>query len=300
MIQTPRASPPPRQLLRCSTLRPTPLLAQNPPTERELKVYAGLHAAAANGDRGRDRRADQRRREDRSPGREQPHAAASSPPSASTYKAAEALLKHGANANARDVQGYDILTIAAVNNDIELAKLALANGANPRAVTGTSNSTALISAAHLGHVEIVRALIEAKAPLDHVNKIGWTALITAVVLGNGSKEHIATVEALVKAGADVDIKDRQGTTALDYARARRYTDMITIIGSRARAAARLSEPVTGRISDDSRELSCSVAPASVVGSCLACPSPRAQAQTPLPHPSGQAHRAVPGRADRST
>lgn len=210
------------------TLRPMPLLAQNPPTERELKVYAGLHAAAANGDLAEieelikdGEKIDLQDASSRTPlivaaFRKQ-------------HAAAEALLKHGANANARDVQGYDILTIAAVNNDIELAKLALAHGANPRAVTGTSDSTALISAAHLGHVEIVRALIEAKAPLDHVNNIGWTALITAVVLGNGSKDHISTVEALVKAGANVDIKDRQGHTALDYARSRRYTDMITII-----------------------------------------------------------------------
>src|SRR3954451_24993179 len=29
---------------------PTGLKAQNPPSDRELQVYAGLHAAAANGD----------------------------------------------------------------------------------------------------------------------------------------------------------------------------------------------------------------------------------------------------------
>ena len=210
------------------TIHPAPVLAQNPPTERELNVYAGLHAAAAIGDVTEiealikdGEKIDLQDASSRTPlivaaFRKQ-------------YKAAEALLKHGANVNAHDVQGYDILTIAAVNNDIELAKLALANGANARALTGTSNSTALISAAHLGHVEILRMLIDAKAPLDHINNVGWTALITAVVLGNGSKEHIATVDALVKAGADVDIKDRQGRTALDYARQRRYTDMITIM-----------------------------------------------------------------------
>ena len=132
-------------------------------------------------------------------------------------------------------QRYDILTIAAVNNDIELLKIALDGGANPRAVTGTYDGTALITAAHLGHVEIVRALIDAKAPLDHVNTLGWTALLEAVVLGNGSKEHIAIVEALVKAGADVDIKDRHGTTALAHARARRYSQM-----------ARILEPAGGR------------------------------------------------------
>src|SRR6202022_2975275 len=58
---------------------------------------------------------------------------------------------------------------------------------------------ALIAAAHLGHIEIVRALIAAKAPLNHVNNLGWTALLEAVVLGNGGTNHTAVVEALAKA-----------------------------------------------------------------------------------------------------
>jgi ankyrin repeat protein len=133
------------------------------------------------------------------------------------------------------LQRFDILTIAAINNDIELAKIALEGGTDPRAVAGNYDGTALISAAHLGHVEIVKALIAAKANLDHVNSMGWTALLMCVVLGNNSKEHIATVEALVKAGADVDIKDRSGNSALAHARARRYDEMIKIM-----------EPATGR------------------------------------------------------
>ena len=60
-------------------------------------------------------------------------------------------------------------------------------------------------------------------------------LIMCVVLGNGSKEHVATVEALVKAGANVDIKDRSGNTALAHARARNYTEMVKIM-----------EPAVGR------------------------------------------------------
>ena len=45
----------------------------------------------------------------------------------------------------------------------------------------------LIAAAHRGHVDVVRALIAAKAPLNHVNNLGWTALLEAVVLGNGGR-----------------------------------------------------------------------------------------------------------------
>jgi ankyrin repeat protein len=207
---------------------PGRLLAQQAPTDREVAVYAGLHAAAANGDVAEIEQliADGEKPNIQDANSRTPLLVAAF---RKHYTAVQALLRLGANPNARDMQGFDVLTLAAVNNDLELLKIALAGGADPRRTTGPLDGTALTSAAHLGHAEIVQALIEAGAPLDHVNRMGWTALIAAVLLGNNSKGHIETVEALVKAGADTEIKDRQGTTALGHARARGYQDMITIL-----------------------------------------------------------------------
>ena len=70
-----------------------------------------------------------------------------------------------------------------------MLKIALAGGGSARNITSRYDGTALIAAAHLGHAEIVRVLIEAKAPLDHVNNLGWTALMELVVLGNGGKDQ---------------------------------------------------------------------------------------------------------------
>ena len=136
---------------------------------------------------------------------------------------------HGANPNALDAQRYDIITIAAVNNDLEMLKIALEGGGNARAVTSPYDGTALIAAAHLGHVEIVRTLIAARAPLNHVNNLGWTAVIEAVVLGDGGANHTATVEALVKANADLNIPDRHRITPLGHARARGYSQIARIL-----------------------------------------------------------------------
>ena len=204
------------------------LSAQTPPNERDLKIYAGLHAAAAKGDVAElellvanGERVNIQDSNSRTP----LHVAVYR----KHHAAARALLRLGANPNALDAQRYDILTIAAVHNDIEMLNIALEGGANPRNVTTFSDGTALGAAAHLGHVEVVRILITNKAPLDHVNGRGWTALHEAVVLGNGGPNHVATVEALVKAGADSDIKDRQGATPLTYARQRGYQDMIKIL-----------------------------------------------------------------------
>jgi ankyrin repeat protein len=202
--------------------------AQTPPNERDLRIYAGLHAAAANGDVAEIERliaAGERPNLQDSNSRTPLHVAVYR----KHHAAAKALLRLGANPNARDADRYDIVTIAAVHNDIEMLNLALESGANAGSVTGPFEGTALAAAARLGHVEAVRILLARNAPLDHVNQRGWTALIEAVVLGNGGANHVAVVELLVKAGADTEIKDRRGATALTYARQRRYQEMVKIL-----------------------------------------------------------------------
>ena len=205
-----------------------PLLGQTPPSERDLRVYAGLHAAAAKGDVSTI--------ETLVAGGEKPDLQdlrSRTPLLVAAYQhqtaAAQALLRLGASPSARDQDGYDVLAVAAFNNDLELLKAALASGADARAVVGPDDGSALITAAHLGHVEIVQALIEAKALLDHANALGWTAVTTAVVLGSGDKEHTAVIQALVSAGADVDFKDRQGRKAIDYARQRGYSEIVHML-----------------------------------------------------------------------
>ena len=72
-------------------------------------------------------------------------------------------------------------------------------------------------------------LIAAKAPLDHVNNLKWTALIESIVLGDGGKNHTETLRALVEAGANVNIPDGNGATPLTLARSRFYREMVAIL-----------------------------------------------------------------------
>jgi hypothetical protein len=139
--------------------------------------------------------------------------------------AARTLMRLGADANALDAQKYDIVTIAAVADDIPMLKVALAGGCKATNITSPYNGTALIAAAHLGHDEVVRILIAAHAPLDHVNNLGWTAVIESNVLGDGGRRHIATLKALIDAGADINMADRSGDTPLALARRRGYAQM---------------------------------------------------------------------------
>jgi len=211
-----------------ASLAATAAPAQTPPTERELKIYAGLHAAAAKGDTAEIEKliADgEKPNIQDSKSRTPLHVAAFF----RHHEAARALLRLGANPNALEADRYDIVTIAAVANDLEMLRLALDGGASARNVTSRYDGTALIAAAHLGHAEVVRVLIAAKAPLNHVNNLGWTALMESIVLGNGGRDHTETLRALVQAGADVNISDRQRVTPLQHARKRGYVEMARIL-----------------------------------------------------------------------
>jgi ankyrin repeat protein len=202
--------------------------AQVPPTPAELSTYTGLHAAAARGEAGEIARLaaggadpDERDRYKRAP----LHVAAYK----GKHEAMRALVKAGANANALEYDRYDIVTIAAVADDVPTLRVALEVGGSAKNGTSRYDGTALIAAAHLGHDEVVRTLIRAGAPLDHVNNLGWTALIESIVLGDGGARHTATLQALVEAGANVNLADRNGTTPLALARARGYDRMAAIL-----------------------------------------------------------------------
>ena len=203
-------------------------VAQVPPSPRELTAYRGLHAAAARGDAAEIGKltaagADPNARDGY--GRTPLHVAAY----AGKHQAMQALAKAGAQPNALEHDRYDIVTIAAVANDLPTLKAALALGASASNVTSRYDGTALIAAAYLGHDEVVRQLIAAGAPLDHVNNLHWTAAIEAVVLGDGGPRHQRTLAALVDAGANLQLADRQGNTPLQLAKARGYTAMVKLL-----------------------------------------------------------------------
>ena len=139
------------------------------------------------------------------------------------------MLAAGADINLLDKDRYDVITIAAVADDPKMVAMAIEGGGDPKMVTSRYNGTALIAAAHLGHDEVVKTLIEAGAPLDHVNNLNWTALIEAIVLGDGGARHTETVRALVTAGADVNLADGNGVRPLSLSRRRGYREITAIL-----------------------------------------------------------------------
>ncbi|MCF3974838.1 ankyrin repeat domain-containing protein [Paracoccus salsus] len=201
-----------------------PVGAQTAPSARDVAAYDGLFRAAHQGDVAGIKRlvaagAALDARDSR--GRTPAHVAAF----ASEDEALRALAEAGADMNALEHRAYDVVTIAAVADDPELMSLAIELGSDPGLVTSPYLGTALIAAAHLGHAEVVRRLIAAGAPLDHVNNLHWTAVMEAVVLGDGGPDHQAVLDALLSAGADRTLADRDGVTPLEHAEARGLTEM---------------------------------------------------------------------------
>ena len=205
-----------------------PASAQTPPTAAQTAAYTGLHAAAQRGDMALLHKklaagADINARDEH--GRTPLHVAAF----ARQREVIRALAAAGAPLGLLENDRYDAVTIAAVADDEETLRVLLAAGASAKLVTSRYDGTALIAAAHLGHDGVVRQLIKAGAPLDHVNNLHWTAVIEAVVLGDGGRRHQATLKALLDAGASTVLADREGRTPLVLARARGYGEMVRLI-----------------------------------------------------------------------
>ncbi len=203
-------------------------MAQVPPSPAESAAYQGLHAAAQRGDVAQIARllkAGAAIDATDGAGRTPLHVATFARQGA----AVRALMEAGANHAKLEHGRYDAVTIAAVADDEDTLRTLLAHGASAKLVTSRYDGTALIAAAHLGHDGVVRQLIAAGAPLDHVNNLHWTAVIESIVLGDGGKRHQATLTALIDAGANLQLADRHGQTPLALARARGYTAMVTML-----------------------------------------------------------------------
>jgi ankyrin repeat protein len=161
-------------------------------------------------------------------------------------------LRAGARLESRDQNSRTPLLLAAMHDHVGVARLLVALGADADAqdyredsawlVTGVTGSvrmletllpahpdltlenryggTSLIPASERGHVRYVRRVLRTDIDVDHVNDLGWTALLEAVLLGDGSRPYQQIVRALLRAGADPSVADADGVTPLEHARAR--------------------------------------------------------------------------------
>ena len=149
---------------------------------------------------------------------------------ANDVAAARKLIADGADVNVKDdsEQSAYLIATSEVGPGAELLELTLANGAEVNA-KDSYNGTGLIRAGERGFADICRRLLEAGIDKDHVNRLGWTALLEAVMLGDGGREHVETVRVLVDGGVDTSIADGEGVTPLEHAERRGYDEIARIL-----------------------------------------------------------------------
>ena len=144
-------------------------------------------------------------------------------------EAVRALLDAGADVDIRDDRLDNPFLYAGAEGLLDILKLANEAGADPE-ITNRFGGVAIIPASERGHVETVRYLLdESDVDVDHVNNLGWTALLEAVILGSGGAAHQTIVRMLLDAGADPELADRDGVTPLAHATARGQAEVAAIL-----------------------------------------------------------------------
>ncbi|MEU5920399.1 ankyrin repeat domain-containing protein [Streptomyces sp. NPDC047141] len=147
--------------------------------------------------------------------------------------AARALLDAGADPNARDDRSDSPWLVTGVTGSVPMMRALLPAGPDLR-LTNRYGGTALIPAAERGHVPYVRAVLhETAIDVDHVNRLGWTALLEAVILGSGARAHQDVVALLLAAGADPELPDPYGRTALHHAERHGLTGIAALLRTAA-------------------------------------------------------------------
>lgn len=144
-------------------------------------------------------------------------------------EAAKALVEAGADPDAQDDTRDSAWLVTGVTGSVQMARVLIP--ARPDySVVNRFGGTSLIPAAERGHAAYVREVLRSTPmEVDHVNDLGWTALLEAVILGDGGPDHREVVRLLLEAGADPELADRQGVTPLQHAQRKGHGEIAKLL-----------------------------------------------------------------------
>ena len=140
------------------------------------------------------------------------------------------LQTKGVNLDARSRNGDTALMLAAYKGNLAAVRALLDKGAEPN----QTGWTALHYAATVGNNDIVQLLLDRSAYIDAESPNQTTPIMMAARGG-----HILTVKLLLDEGADVTLKNGAGMTALDFAKAGGFNDIVEGLTYRLKKAGKL-------------------------------------------------------------
>ncbi|MEI5993588.1 ankyrin repeat domain-containing protein [Candidatus Enterococcus mansonii] len=139
------------------------------------------------------------------------------------------LIIFGADVNQRDNTFLTPFICAAANGFDEIVSEILASGKAELTSVNRFGGTALLPSSEKGYLRTVQLCLDAGVPVNHINRLGWSALLEATILGNGGFLYQDVIRELVQHQADVTQVDDQGKNALDYAKERANENLVSII-----------------------------------------------------------------------
>lgn len=111
---------------------------------------------------------------------------------------AKLLIDAGADVNIQDDRLNTPFLYAGAEGYLDILKLTIQAGADPT-ILNRYGGTALIPAAEHGHVEVIKELLSnTQINVNHINKLGWTALMEAIILNNGNSTQQTVVQLLIE------------------------------------------------------------------------------------------------------
>lgn len=144
-------------------------------------------------------------------------------------EAVKLLIDAGANVNIQDDLLNTPFLYAGAEGYLDILKLTIQAGADPT-IVNRYGGTALIPAAEHGHVEVIEELLNnTTINVNHVNHLGWTALMEAIILNNGNSIQQTVVQLLIDHGADVNIPDNDNVTPLQHAKKQGFKEIENIL-----------------------------------------------------------------------
>ena len=143
---------------------------------------------------------------------------------------AKVLIDHGADVNQQDNIQDSPYLYAGAQGKTEILAYMLKNSQPNQQIYNRFGGNTIIPAAEKGHLDTVKLLLEdGTVDINHQNNYGYTALIEAIALTDGSKVYQDIVAELLKYGADKNLKDNYGKTATDYARELGYGNILKML-----------------------------------------------------------------------
>ncbi|KMY51188.1 ankyrin [Peribacillus loiseleuriae] len=144
-------------------------------------------------------------------------------------EAAKVLIDAGADVNIQDDMKNNPFLYAGAEGYLDILKLTIHAGADP-AITNRYGGTALIPASEHGYVNVIKELLtHTNIDVNHINNLGWTALLEAIILNDGGETQQQTVQLLIDYGADVNIPDHNHVTPLQHAREKGFKEIEQIL-----------------------------------------------------------------------